>query len=59
MTKGFHGCREQGLHLEMFLELQKQLKENLGIWDEALKWKTGFHYGFVDWEAYSAVLVVP
>lgn len=49
----------QGLHLKMFLELQKWLQENWGILDEALKWKTGFQYSFVDWEVYRIVLIVP
>jgi len=27
----------QGLHLKMFLGLEKQLKKSLGIWDKGLK----------------------
>lgn len=48
--RGVEKLCAQDLYLKMFLELQKSLKESLGIWTQALKGKNGFQYSFVDWE---------
>lgn len=56
--RGVEKLCAQDLYLKMFLELQKSLKESLGIWNQALKGKNGFQYSFVDWEVYRVVVAI-
>lgn len=56
--RGVEKLCAQDLYLKMFLELQKSLKESLGIWNRALKGKNGFQYSFVDWEVYRVVVAI-